>query len=259
VVVIESERRADDAGPGPGRRWPGRRPGRSARVGRRRRGLLLLCCLLVLALAAALGWFVVVPRYRPPLQAGEQYGIDVSNHQGAIDWPAVAGDDISAAYIKATEGQTFVDERFAENWAGAASAGVRRGAYHFFSLCSPGAAQAANFLRVVPKDADALPPALDLEWGPCEERPDKAAFQREVTAFIETVERELGKPVVLYAMPSFTDTYPVPEQFVRDTWVRRLFQRPERPGWSLWQVSDRARVHGIGEPVDLNVWRGQRT
>jgi lysozyme len=234
----------------------GRDPGRADW---RRRGLVLLCCLLVLALAAAVGWFVAVPRYRPPLQAGEHYGIDVSNHQGTIDWSAVAGDDITAVYIKATEGQTFVDTRFAENWAGAASAGLRRGAYHFFSLCSPGAAQAATFLRVVPRDAQALPPALDLEWGACDNRPDTATFQQEVTAFIETVEREVGKPVVLYAMPSFTATYPLPEQFVRDRWVRRLFLRPERPDWSIWQVSDHALVDGIGEPVDLDVWRDDRT
>jgi lysozyme len=226
---------------------------------------VLVCCLLVLALAAtALGWFVALPRYRPPLRTGEHYGIDVSNHQGAIDWTAVAGDDITAVYIKATEGQTFVDQRFAENWAGAASAGLRRGAYRFFSLC-PGAAQAANFLRVVPKDRDALPPALDLEWGACKDRSDRATFQRQVTAFIETVEREVGKPVVVYALPSFTAAYPVPEQFIRDPWVRRLLIPPERPGWSIWQFSSRAPVHGIGDPVDLNVlrhepapWRSQR-
>jgi GH25 family lysozyme M1 (1,4-beta-N-acetylmuramidase) len=41
--------------------------------------------------------------------------------------------------------------------------------------------------------------------------------------------------------------------------VRRLYKRPERPGWSIWQVSSRARVHGIGEPVDLNVWRDEKT
>lgn len=216
---------------------------------------MLLAGLLVLALAAAVGWFVAVPRYRPALQPGERYGIDVSNHQGAIDWRAVARDDITAAYIKATEGQTFVDERFAENWAGAASAGVRRGAYHFFSLCSPGAAQAAAFLEVVPDDPQAMPPALDLEWGACDARPDKATFQREVTAFIETVERALGKPVVLYAMASFTATYPLPEQFARHRWERRLFMRPEQPGWSIWQASEHADVDGIGVPVDLDVLR----
>jgi lysozyme len=220
---------------------------------------VLLAGLLVLVVAGALGWFVALPHHRPSLQAGERYGIDVSNHQGAIDWSAVARDDITSAYIKATEGETFVDERFAANWAGAASAGVRRGAYHFFSLCSPGASQAANFLRVVPADPEALPPALDLEFGACENRPDRATVQREITAFVEAVEREVGRRVVVYALPSFTTTYPVPEQFVRERWVRRLFLRPERPGWSIWQVSDRARVDGVDGPVDLNVWRSAGT
>jgi lysozyme len=108
---------------------------------------------------------------------------------------------------------------------------------------------------VVPRDPDALPPALDLEWGACQNRPDAATVQREVAAFVETVEREVGKHVVLYAMPSFTATYPLPGQLVRDSWVRRLFLRPDQPGWSIWQVSSRARVRGVGEPVDLNVWR----
>jgi lysozyme len=78
-----------------------------------------------------------------------------------------------------------------------------------------------------------------------------------VTAFIQTVEREIGRPIVVYALPSFTAEYPVPEQFVRDRWHRRLFLRPERSGWSIWQVSAWARVRGIDGPVDLNVWRDE--
>ncbi len=51
----------------------------------------------------------------------------------------------------------------------------------------------------------------------------------------------------------------MPGQFVRERWVRRLFLRPERPDWSIWQVSDRARVDGVDGPVDLNVWRSAPT
>jgi lysozyme len=131
-VRVGSRSGADGAPLGLGR-WRGP----SGRADRRRRRVVLLSCLLVLALAAAFGWFMALPRYRPPLRGAEHYGIDVSNHQGTIDWPAVAGDDVTAVYIKATEGQTFVDNRFAANWAGAASAGLQRGAYQFFSLCSP--------------------------------------------------------------------------------------------------------------------------
>ncbi|HEX2068810.1 MAG TPA: GH25 family lysozyme, partial [Actinomycetota bacterium] len=58
----------------------------------------------ILLVAATLVWFIWLPEYRPTLKAGERYGIDVSHHQGRIDWPRVAADDISFAYIKASEG-----------------------------------------------------------------------------------------------------------------------------------------------------------
>ena len=69
-------------------------------------------------------------------------------HQGPIDWQRVAGDGIGFVYMKATEGGDWVDATFAPNWAGARAAGLKVGAYHFFTLCRAGADQAANFLRV---------------------------------------------------------------------------------------------------------------
>lgn len=60
--------------------------------------------LVAIALSAAVWWFLWVPNVRPSLRAGEVFGIDVSNHQGPIDWDAVTEDDVRFAYIKATEG-----------------------------------------------------------------------------------------------------------------------------------------------------------
>jgi hypothetical protein len=92
--------------------------------------------LLIGAFAAA-WWFLWVPNWRPRLNDGERYGVDVSAHQGSIDWGRVSHDGITFAYMKATEGGDFVDERFEETWNGAAAAGLDRGAYHFFTLCTP--------------------------------------------------------------------------------------------------------------------------
>jgi lysozyme len=87
-----------------------------------------------LLVASAIAWFAWLPHYRPTLRPGERYGIDVSHHQGPIDWSEVATDDIAFAYIKTTEGSDVIDYRFGENWAGAAGAGLDRGAYHFPEL-----------------------------------------------------------------------------------------------------------------------------
>jgi hypothetical protein len=149
-------------------------------VRRRRRAWIALgACGVVIILAAAAGWFFWLPAFRPALRAGEAYGIDVSAYQGRIDWRRVAGQQVSFAYIKASEGGDFVDRRFAANWSGARRAGVPHGAYHFFSLCTPGLAQARNFLRVVPAQPGELAPALDLELsGNCSRRPARRGAAR---------------------------------------------------------------------------------
>lgn len=123
---------------------------------------------LTTAATAMAGLFFAYPWLEPARLLHDVHGIDVSHHQGEIDWAAVAGDGVGFAFIKATEGGDFVDPRFAKNWTASAKAGVPRGAYHFFTQCRPGAVQAENFIRVVPKDPRALPPVVDAEhMGPC--------------------------------------------------------------------------------------------
>jgi lysozyme len=216
----------------------------------------LIAVALVFGLAAvgfAVVRYEVMPRYRPALKAGEQYGIDVSNHQGEIDWDRVADSNISFAYIKATEGNDFVDKSFKDNWAQAKTAGISRGAYHFFTLCSPGAEQAKNFLDVLPDDPQALPTAVDLEFAGCTKRPDREAVQHELRTFITTVEQKTGRPVVVYAMPSFVKAYPLSTDLERDHWRRKLFRRPKVNDWTVWQASSMAKVGGIDGPVDLDI------
>jgi lysozyme len=230
----------------------------------RRRWPWVVAAMVVLAVAVA-GWarYAFVPGYRPALAAGERFGVDVSNHQGDIDWPAVAADDMRFAYIKATEGGDYVDTRFTANWAGARAAGLDRGAYHFFTLCRPGAEQAENFLRTVPADADALPPVVDLELGGnCAARPDRAAVETEVRAFVDRVEDAGRGPVVLYLLDDMAELYPLADTFDRSRWERRILRRPARDGWWIWQVTGFSRVAGIGGPADLDVMSGpapQRT
>lgn len=219
-----------------------------------RRIIAIACSTVGFILAATLGGYVLVTQWRPALQGDERWGIDVSHHQGVIDWDRVGEDNIDYAYIKSTEGETLVDEKFAANWAGAGDAGISRGAYHFFSLCSAGAGQARNFLTTVPADVTALPPAVDLEFGACTERPDPATVERDLRDFIAAVEAEQDGEVVLYILPAFAELYPFVTELDREQWARRIARRPTRD-WVVWQASNTAHIDGIEGFVDLNVWR----
>ncbi|MEO9527875.1 GH25 family lysozyme [Roseibium sp.] len=182
-------------------------------------------------------------------------GIDVSHHLGDIDWPRVAADDVAFVYMKASEGGDFKDGAFARNWAGAGSAGLARGAYHFFSLCQSGVKQAENFLSVLPRDSSMLAPMLDLEFtGNCDRRPPADDVLREISAFTNLVEQALGKQVIFYAPDAFHGAYLKGRGLNRRLWARSIWHSPDyAPDWTLWQYHDRGRVEGISSKVDLNV------
>ena len=91
-------------------------------------------------------------------------GIDVSAYQGEIDWEVLAKQDILFAYIKATEGSSYVDEYFNTNFENANKTNLKVGAYHFFSYDSSGLAQAENFINTAEKRDDSMPPVIDIEF-----------------------------------------------------------------------------------------------
>jgi lysozyme len=183
-------------------------------------------------------------------------GIDVSHHQRDIKWDAVKGSGIGFAYIKATEGADFKDEKFQENWANAGAAGIARGAYHFFTLGTPGSLQAANFIATVPVAANALPPAIDLEFsGWNTSHPQSAKdFQREFSAFWDALLTRYGKTPVVYTTKDFQKQY-LAQMPIDRLWIREVLLKPPPP-WMFWQFSPRGRVPGVSTFVDLNVFNG---
>ncbi|KAI0262557.1 glycoside hydrolase family 25 protein [Gloeopeniophorella convolvens] len=104
------------------------------------------------------------------VKRADPQGIDVSHFQGTISWGTVAADGVAFAFIKATEGTTFLDPNFSANYNGATGAGLIRGAYHFAHPdASSGATQANYFLAHGggwSSDGITLPGALDLEANP---------------------------------------------------------------------------------------------
>lgn len=210
--------------------------------------------LLILATVGGATYYKLSSPPRPG--PGEHLGIDVSSHQGVIDWPRVAADGVEFAYIKASEGGDWVDDHFARNWQGSGDAGLKRGAYHFFTLKRPGAEQAANFLRVAAPDSDSLPPVVDLEFGGnSKERPDREVVLAELQVFVEKVERAHGRPLILYLLPEFESKYQVRQALVREIWLRNLGARPSHEEWRIWQYTPIGRISGVQGGVDLNLMK----
>jgi lysozyme len=243
--------------PSPAPPLPGLRPLRT-----------LILWLSLLALGAAMSAYVVgllqrgVFRFNYPSR--DQFpvqGIDVSHHQGEIAWPKLRGGPAAFAYIKATEGADFVDQDFQANWAGAEAAGLVPGAYHYFTLCTPGATQAANFILVAPRPATGtLPPAVDLEFGGnCGTRPPRAKLQAELRDFLALVEAHWGCRATLYVTQDFYERYVAGGFGANPLWVRDVFRQPrlaDGRAWHVWQYANRARMDGIREFVDLDAFAG---
>lgn len=191
--------------------------------------------------------------------AGEYVqGVDVSHHQGAIDWRALSQDGVRFAYIKATEGGDHVDARFAVNWRSAADAGIPRGAYHFFTLCRPADEQAANFIATVPLTPGMLAPAVDLEhMGPCRRTAAMADVPAEARRFLDIVEAHYGVRPILYVTREFHDAH-LSELRGERFWVRSLYSQPDfrERDWVIWQHNNRGTKRGVTGPIDLNAFRG---
>ena len=97
-------------------------------------------------------------------------GIDVSSHQGNVDWDHWWGEGKRFAYVKATEGTYYENPYFAQQYNGSYNVGMIRGAYHFARPdTTSGAAQAEYFVNNGggwSGDGKTLPGALDIEYNP---------------------------------------------------------------------------------------------
>jgi lysozyme len=191
-------------------------------------------------------------------------GVDVSSYQGEIDWNTLANHNIQFAFIKATEGSSYIDEYYAENYENAIKTNLRVGAYHFFSYDSPGKTQAQNFISVVLNTDDLLPPVIDVEFYGDKERnpPDHESVRQELSDLLLALEEHYGKKPIIYATEKSYELY-IAESFMDyDLWIRNVFSRPSvsnNRSWTFWQYTNREVLDGyVGKEkyIDMNVFCG---
>lgn len=193
-------------------------------------------------------------------------GIDVSHHQGKINWEQVAwGGDIKFAYIKATEGINHTDPTYKTNVSEAMRYGIPVGAYHFFRADRDGRSQFLHFADIVGNNFD-LVPMLDLEDSGGRIS-DIEGYRTEVEKFIRSCEEYYGVKPIVYSNLSFMRDKVRPAATDCHYWAawyppgirllpsgRRRFLKVTHPKENpiIWQYSDRGRIRGIRRDVDLN-------
>lgn len=182
-------------------------------------------------------------------------GIDVSAHNGEVDFDRVKAAGVDFVYIKASEGATWRDACFETNYRRAVDAGLAVGIYHFFRFDVEGWRQSVNVMRAINGRHLDLPVAIDIEeWG----NPGGVPTQRVVTearSMIELLRRQ-GREVIIYTNKN--GYY----RFVRDNfddvalWVCGFTNPPmrDRARWTMWQHSHLGRIDGVRGRVDLNTY-----
>ena len=128
-------------------------------------------------------------------------GIDVSKHQGTIDWAQLRNySKIKFVYIKATEGSDYVDPRYKENIRNARKHGFKVGSYHFLSTKSSATTQFQNFIRTANREEQDLLPVIDIE---VTGRWSSQQLRDSLKVFADLIEDYYGSKPLIYTSEKF--------------------------------------------------------
>ncbi|PTL33113.1 glycosyl hydrolase family 25 [Prevotella sp. oral taxon 376] len=185
-------------------------------------------------------------------------GIDVSHHQGIIDWMAVAQDTaIQFVYVKATEGSTHLDSMYERNIREANLVGLNVGSYHYLTSSSAITDQFSHFRRHVKPKEQKLRPMIDVEpegvkgWG-------KKALQDSLALFCWYVKKHYGVYPIIYSYAKFYNEWLAPRFNHFNIFLARYNgEEPMVEGageHNIWQHTDQGYINGIKTEVDLDIF-----
>ena len=194
-----------------------------------------------------------------------QVGVDVSDHQGAIDWQAVAADGIDFAFVRVgnrgyTEGGLSVDARFTENVNGAQAAGLETGAYSFSQAVNVDEALEEADLVLAQLDGRTLELPVAFDHEPVSDpngranNLDSATLTACAQAFCERLEAA-GYDTMVYGNSGDMARYDRAALGNRPVWFAEY--GAATPGaqfdFAIWQYTNGGTVAGINTAVDLNL------
>ncbi|MET8245526.1 lysozyme [Streptomyces sp. NPDC005202] len=207
----------------------------------------------------------------PASAASPPQGHDVSSHQKSVNWAGARAKGAEFVYVKATESTNYRNPYFAQQYDGARSAGLIRGAYHFAAPDkSWGTTQAAFFVRnggAWRADGWTLPPALDIEYNPYDKKHkcyglSKAKMVDWIKAFSDEIKRETGRRPVIYTTTHWWNTCTGgSDAFAADhaLWIARHESADTGAlpaGWSFWTFWQYDNSGSL--PGDQNLYNGSQ-
>lgn len=192
-------------------------------------------------------------------------GIDVSEHQGEIDWQAVADAGIQYAYIRVgyrgyDQGGIYEDDLAQANYEGATAAGLKVGVYFYSQAISPEEArEEAQFVAKIVKKWDlSYPVVYDWEWVSSDARTGTMTGEA-VTACTQAFCREIekkGYDAAFYFNQDLAEnTFLLEELTDYDFWLAQYEDALTFPyRVKMWQFTAAGSVPGIAGNVDINLY-----
>ena len=195
--------------------------------------------------------------------ADKWIGIDVSEHNGVLDWAAIKRAGIKFAIIRDGYGVSHVDNQFKANMAGAIAQGLLIGVYHFsYALDAAGAKKEAAFcLKLLEpyKDKIVLPVYFDFEYdtvdyaAKCGVTLGKSAFNAHTVAFCEAVKSAGYAPGVYYNKDYYNRMVDLNSVGGYSQWYAQYASAPSVTSYDLWQYSSSYVIPGCSGKFDINI------
>jgi len=193
-------------------------------------------------------------RHVPPRRDGALIdGIDVSSHQGDIDWAKVtANDDLRFAYVKATEGATYRSPHYQSNVRQAQRHGLLVGSYHYLSTTSTISEQYANFVGAMSTVTQDLIPMIDVE--------DRGTWSRSqlidsLALLAGMLERHYKRRPMIYSTMDFYNQNLSPQFNRYPLYIGRYSSAKPAISWdgdyTIWQFTEDGIMAGINVYVDM--------
>ena len=184
-------------------------------------------------------------------------GIDVSKHQGVIDWKKVKNDGVEFAIIRIGYGGStpVKDERFEENYKNAKANGLKVGTYlySYANSDSDVEAEVKAILKWLDGKTFDLPFYLDVEDNKTQGKLSVNELTNYVYNICERVENA-GYFTGIYASKNWLETKLDMNKLNRFTvWLAQWSANPSYQGtYAMWQYTSDGSVNGISGRVDMN-------